>query len=61
LRLEFLAPTRDGERVFEDRIVGPEGEVLERWPAGEEVEDAADYGVLLCGERDAGGGGDGWG
>lgn len=56
LRFVLLAALRDGEGVGEEGVVFPERELGERGPAGEEVEDGADDGLLLLGELDTRGG-----
>lgn len=58
LSLVLLAALSDSERVLEGRIVAPKSEFLQRWTAGEEVEDGGDDCLLLRGEGDAGGSGD---
>lgn len=56
LRLELLPALRLCQRVLEDAIVFPELQFRERGAAGEEVEDAADYCLLLGREFYAAGG-----
>jgi len=56
LRLILLPALRNRDRVSKDAIVGPKLEFFERRAPCEEVEDGADDGLLVVGERDAGGG-----
>lgn len=56
LRLELRPALRDGERVLEGRIVGPERELRLGRLAGEQVEDGADELGLGRAQGDAGGG-----
>lgn len=54
LRRILVAARRDGQGVREGRVVSPEGELGQRGPPCKEVENRADDGALLVGERDAG-------
>lgn len=56
LRLVLLAAFCDGQRVDEFRVVRPELQFCETGSAGEEVEDAADHGLLFRGQVNAGAG-----
>lgn len=53
LGLELLAALADGDVVLKGGLVVPQAQLGERGPAGEEVEDAADNGLLLAAELDA--------
>lgn len=53
LRLKLLPSLCAGDRVLEGGVVFPELELLEGGSAGEEVEDAADDGLLVVVELDA--------
>ena len=59
LRLELRAALGDGERVGEDGVVRPEGELALRGVLRKEVEHGADEEALRGGEGDGGCGGDG--
>lgn len=54
LRLELLAAAGHGDGVFKNGVIGPQFELLEGGATGEEVENAADEGLLLAVEFDSG-------
>jgi hypothetical protein len=51
LRLVLFTALSNSDGVFEGGIVAPKCELLQRWTAGEEIEDRADDGLLLRGKR----------